>query len=229
MDKLLPEDQFQLYAVATRVPRKLAKQVPLSEVQPGVFHVQWGARLIRVLVLNTMPKTNENAIWQLFSSTTEGISYGQQQYRWNIPNISNIIKVLYKGIKMTYTVEDFKRDLPKEILAMMSAEYRAALIEELSPDEMIKHLSPDEMIKHLSPDEMARHLSPDEMIKHLSPDEMAKHLSPDEMIKHLSPDEMAKHLSPDEMIKHLSPDEMVKHISPEQRKKMLDLLSKAEK
>ena len=201
MDKLLPEDQFRLYAVATRVPRKLAGQAKLSEVQPGVFDVQWGVRVIRVLVLNKMPLTNQNAIWQLFSSTSKGIHFGQQWYRWNIPNISNIIRMLYKGIKMTYTVEDFKRDLPKEILGMMSDEYRALLIEELSADEMIQHLSPGERIKGLSPDERIKGLSTDERIKGLSTDELVKGLDA----------------------------EGISNLSPEQRQRMLDLLSESGK
>ena len=210
MQTLLPEGQFQLFAVATRMPQKLARESHLHRVQAGVFDIQWGIRRIRVLVLSQMPLAERNAIWQLFSNTTQGLHFGQQRYRWKIPNISSIIRTLYQGIKMTYTVEDFRRDLPKELLAMMSPEYRSILVENISTDEMIQHLSADEMIQHLSSDEMLQHLSSDEMIQHLSADEMIKHLSADELANGLDA-------------------EGIKSLSPEQRQKMLDLLSATSK
>jgi len=178
MNELLPEDQFRLYAVCTRSPKKLDKKTPLQKIQEGVFEVQWGVRLIRVLVLNQMPLSDRNAIWQLFSSTDRGYLFGQQQYQWKIPNISQIIRMLYarEEIEMTYTVEDFQRDLPKELLTMLSKEQRSALIEDLPAEEMIEHLSPQEMIEHLSPQEMIEHLSPQEMIEHLSSSERKKML-----------------------------------------------------
>ena len=179
------------------------------------------------MVLNKMPQVDRNAIWQLFSSTAKGYDFGQKRYRWNIPNISNIIKMLYSRevIDMTYTVEDFQRDLPKELLSMLTDEQRSELVDHLSVDEMLNRLSPEERIRDLSPDEMLKHLSPDERIRDLSPEERIKDLSPDEMLKHLSPEERIKDLSPDEMLKYLSPEERIKDLSPKERQQMLELLS----
>jgi len=176
MNDLLPEDQFRLYAVCTRHPKKLANKIQLREIQDGVFEVQWGVRLIRVLVLSKMPMSTRNAIWQLFSSTTKGYCFGQEQYHWKIPNISKIIRMLYarEDIEMTYTVEDFQRDLPKELLTMLTKEQRLALIEDLSPDERLKGLKPEERIRDLSPEERIRDLSPEERIKGLSPKQRKK-------------------------------------------------------
>jgi len=221
MDDLLPVDQFSLYAVCTRHPEKLireSKHNKLREIQTGVFDVQWGVRAIRLLVLNKMPAVDRNAIWQLFSSTPKGYIFGQQRYRWKMSDISNIIKMLYSRevLDMTYTVEDFQRDLPKELLTMLTDEQRSELVDNLSVDEMLNRLSPEERIRDLSPEERIRDLSPEERIRDLSPEERIRDLSPEERIRDLSPEEMLKHLSPEERIKDLSPKE---------RQQMLDLLS----
>src|SRR5919204_6547817 len=48
--KLLPDDQFGLYAVAARFPHNLAGQVPWQRVQAGGYDCRWGTDTIRVVV-----------------------------------------------------------------------------------------------------------------------------------------------------------------------------------
>ncbi len=52
---LLPESDFQLYAVATRHPRGLVRSQTLQPTAcPGVYDVTWGTPTIRLIVLNTI-------------------------------------------------------------------------------------------------------------------------------------------------------------------------------
>ena len=41
LDRLLPEQSFRLFAVCTRFPQKLASQVDLQQLRPGVYDVPW--------------------------------------------------------------------------------------------------------------------------------------------------------------------------------------------
>jgi len=50
MKKLLPKDDFQRYAVCTRFPAKLAKQIELKPVKNGVYDLRWGIRDIRLIL-----------------------------------------------------------------------------------------------------------------------------------------------------------------------------------
>ncbi len=72
---LLPEAAFQLYAVATREPLKLLRQLPASALQPtdlpGVHDLKWGLRQIRLIVLDAVADTPRNALWEIFSTNVE--------------------------------------------------------------------------------------------------------------------------------------------------------------
>jgi len=68
---LLPESDFQLYAVCTRYPHKLAKKHSLETIQDGVYNLSWGSKVVRVIVLSRMPKTQKNTVWQLFSNVLD--------------------------------------------------------------------------------------------------------------------------------------------------------------
>jgi len=68
MNDLMPESQFKLYAVSTRFPAKLAQQVALQHISPGIYDVVWGTDTIRLIVLSQIPDGEHNAIWRLFSA-----------------------------------------------------------------------------------------------------------------------------------------------------------------
>jgi hypothetical protein len=46
--RLLPEEQFGLYAVCARFPHNLSGQVSWQKVQAGVYDCRWGTDTIRV-------------------------------------------------------------------------------------------------------------------------------------------------------------------------------------
>ena len=91
MDTLLPESEFRLYGVSTRYPQKLAQFTMFHPVKSGVYDLDWGSRRIRLIVLNQIPETKRNAVWQLFSANPEHVAYGASHYQWRIKELSTIL------------------------------------------------------------------------------------------------------------------------------------------
>ena len=132
LDRLLPENVFRLFAICTRYPQKLAKQVTWQRVEPGVYDVPWGTDTIRVLVLNEMPIDDHNAFWNLFSADRKRIDYASERYRLRqTSQASSLLESLYEnyqeeGVPMPYTMEDFLRDVRKKDLEALTPEERLA-------------------------------------------------------------------------------------------------------
>lgn len=146
LDRLLPEDSFRLFAVATRFPAKLATQIEWQNVGQGMYDVPWGTDTIRVLVLNEVPAEDQNAFWNLFSAERKRIEFGSARYRDRPSDASSLLKLLYlnyqeEGI-MPYTKQEFWRDVTKEHL------------DTLTPDERLSGMSPDERLAGLPEEEL---------------------------------------------------------------------------
>ncbi len=62
LQNLLPESDFQLYAICVRYPRDLAQRVTLTRLRAGVYEVLVLSRPIRVIVVNELPEEQQNAI-----------------------------------------------------------------------------------------------------------------------------------------------------------------------
>jgi hypothetical protein len=71
MQDLLPETEFRLFAVSVRYPQGLAREVPLTKVQPGVYEVRHFTGLLRVVVVHELPQEEHNALLHLFSARTD--------------------------------------------------------------------------------------------------------------------------------------------------------------
>jgi hypothetical protein len=152
-DKLLPIEEFRLYAVSTREPEKLATQVTLASLKEGVYEVQWGSRQIRIIVLSQVPKVERNAIWQLFSGIAAKVQYGASNYHWRQSNHSTVVNDLYQhyqveGIAMPYTWDDYYRDFTRRHLDKLPKE---DLLEMLSVEERLQGLPVEERLKGLPP------------------------------------------------------------------------------
>lgn len=157
---LYPEDQFQLYGVSTRYPKKLSSQLELTKVQDGVYDIHRGSDSIRLIVLNEMPHAKHNAIWHLFSGTPGEIEFAARQYRGKTQEISTVLNRLFEnyqleGIPMAYTMEDFKKDYVKENLGV------------LSPDDRLRGLSSDDVLQRFSSDEVLNNFSVEEIRQYL--------------------------------------------------------------
>ncbi|MDU9048464.1 MAG: hypothetical protein Q3M30_06415 [Candidatus Electrothrix sp. Rat3] len=166
---LYPEDQFQLYGVSTRYPKKLSSQLELTKVQDGVYDIHRGSDNIRLIVLNEIPHAKHNAIWHLFSGIPGEIEFAARQYRGKTQEISTVLNRLFEnyqleGIPMAYTMEDFKKDYVKEHLGV------------LSPDDRLRGLSTDEVLNRFSPDDRLKGLSLDEVLNKFSAEELRQYL-----------------------------------------------------
>jgi hypothetical protein len=188
-EKLLPAENFQLYAVSTRYPTQLLKQlITFQELQPGVLELKWGCRLLRLIVLSRIALVKNNAFWLLFSGTDQGFVYGEQHYHWHQPSERAVLNQLYEfyqrqGVVMPYTMADFERDFTRKYLHLLSPEER---LEGLPPEEILKRLPPKERLKGLPPEERLKGLPPEERLKGLPPEERLKGLSPEVIEAYLS-------------------------------------------
>lgn len=120
LDKLLPEELFRLFALATRFPVKLASQISLQSQGMGVYDVAWGTDTIRVHVLSEVPAADRNTILNLFSSEPTRITAGVNQYRRNPYELSSVVEELlekYLGEpEMPQTLAEMIRDSENRVI-----------------------------------------------------------------------------------------------------------------
>ena len=153
-DKLLPAEDFRLYAVSTRYPGKLANQVKFIIAAPGIFDVRWGIRSIRVIVLSRIRQSEANAPWLMFSAESEKVKFGAASYRWNSP-VSSIINKLFRKYQkegmaiMPYTIEDYQREVKEEVLNSLTKEDIDYLLKRLQPEDLLRVLKTEEIEDYL--------------------------------------------------------------------------------
>ncbi len=148
---LFPEEEFQLYGVSSRYPQKLASLVEFRVIREGVYEIQWGSDLIRMIVLSEIAHAEHNAIWHLFSGIPGEVEFAARQYRGHTREISTILNQLFEnyhleGLEMAYTMEDFQKDYVRDHLGV------------LSTDEILKRISTDEILKRISLEEIQSYL-----------------------------------------------------------------------
>jgi hypothetical protein len=146
LDNLIPKQNVRLFAACTHYPQGLERQgLKLEQQQKAVFNLTYGAHQIKILLLSKMPRKQRNALWQLFSGTSAGFIYGEQNYDWHSEQDRAILNQLYelykqKGAVMPYTMEDFTRDFVSEHIHVLSA------------DEVLNRYSPEKRLEGLSPE-----------------------------------------------------------------------------
>ncbi len=184
MKKLLPKEDFRLYALSTKYPAKLANEVPMKPVKAGVYDLRWGIRDIRVIVSSQIEKEERNAVWLMFSAVAESVHYGFSRYRGKLDEMSIAIRDLFTNyqtegiIDMPYTIEDYRREIKERALKMMT------------PDDVIRAFPAEELIKGLSPEERLRGIPADEIFKRFSAEEIFKRFSAEERLRGLSSEEI---------------------------------------
>jgi hypothetical protein len=155
-DDLVPEEEFQLYAVTSRYPQQLASNVGLEPVAPGVYQVQVLAKRIRIIVANQLPEQEQNALLHLFSSRTELLAYGVQHYRTRSSETSTLLLQLYQRYKQ-------EGQIMPDILEEFARETIERLLEGLPPDELRKHLTVQQRLEGLSIEQRLQGLSAEEL------------------------------------------------------------------
>jgi hypothetical protein len=182
LNKLIPTQQFKLFAICTRYPNGLEQQgLKLEPQQKAILNLTYGSHQIKILVLNKMPRKQRNAIWQLFSGTGKGFVYGGQNYNWHSKQDRAILNQLYElykqnGAVMPYTMNDFVRDYVNENIHVLSAE---EVLQKFSPDEVLQRYSPEKRLEGLSPEKRLEGLSPEKRLEGLSPEKRLEGLSPE--------------------------------------------------
>ena len=81
-EKLISENNFKLFAISTRFPKKLSSEVNLISIKKGVYHLSHGNQPITIIVISTLPKNQRNAIFHLFSTKSENMSFALKAYHW---------------------------------------------------------------------------------------------------------------------------------------------------
>ncbi len=164
--KLMPEDQFRLYAVCARLPQNLSGQVPWHEQQAGVYDCQWGTDVIRVIVAGELPCEAHNAPLHLFSASPELVGFGRGAFRQRSAQTSRLLGQLFdqfakEGLAMSYTMEDFNRDYIKTHFVKLTADEQREALKSLAPEErreVLQSLPPAERLAGLSAEQIRQYL-----------------------------------------------------------------------
>jgi hypothetical protein len=187
--RLLPEADFQLYAVATRHPQGLVRRHPLQPtVWPGVYDVQWGTVVIRLIVLNAIAEDPRNAAWELFSTQQDRIRHGAKFYHPRRVGTWDLLCCLYlvhvtENPSMSYTMEEFVHQARQRFLHSLTLEEQQAVLNRLPPEERLRGLGPEERLRGLDPEDVFPRFAPEERLRGLSPEELLRGLGTEERHK----------------------------------------------
>ncbi len=198
-DKLLPETEFQLYAVCSRHPRDLAGGTDWKPLQDGVFEYRRGTDCFRVVVLSQLPDAEHNSVLHLLSALPDKIRFGASHYQQRSSETSTLLDILFQGyqregVAMPYTMEDFKREYREERFNELTHEEGLKLVKRITPQELLKNLTPQERLALLTPQERLALLTPQERLALLTPQERLADLTPQERLEGLSPEEIESYL-----------------------------------
>jgi hypothetical protein len=178
-DKLISEEEFKLYGIATRFPEKLNKHEALEYKSPGVYEIKRGSRKIEILVICEMPREKRAALWQMFNTNPDMIEYGLSEYKWKREDYRKAVlnelieKYKEEGIKMSYTEQDFFRDVAFDTIQYLTPEER---LQGLQADQVLKSFKPEERLKGLQADQVLKNFGAEELLKCLSAEEIRAYL-----------------------------------------------------
>lgn len=188
--RLLPEDDFGLYAVATRTPERLLAQLPAGTLTAtpwsGVFDLRWGGRTIRLILLGEIAAHPRNAPWEVFSARLEQVRHGLRNYHPRNPRSCGLLGQLYFHYRievpdMAYTMEEFEHDTRRlfiEHLHEFAPDEIRAIVEQLPLDARLRGLDPEERLRGLNPEERLRGLAAEERLRGLDAEERLRGLDP---------------------------------------------------
>jgi hypothetical protein len=126
--ELLPEDQFRLFAVCAIGPRKLRRQVPWRQPEPGVYDYRWGPDTVRVVVASEVSRLPHNALWHRLNPCG---MYGREE------------------TDVGYAIPEFRRDFIKEHWPELSPEDRQDVLRSLPAEELLAVVPLEEIRRYL--------------------------------------------------------------------------------
>ena len=180
LKNLLPAADFHLYAVSMRFPRKLAHKAELKKVKEGVYDIRWGVRDIRLIVTNRIERKKRNAAWLMFSTVPENINYGVTHYSGKLDEMSSTVNQLllrYRNeriIEMPYTVEDYRRELERNVLSSITAE---RVLEEFSLDELLNRIPTEKRLQGIPAEQLLKKIPAEKRLQGIPAEERLKGLS----------------------------------------------------
>jgi hypothetical protein len=166
-DDLLPEDRFRLFAVCARFPEGLAGRVRLTEVQEGVYEVDWGVTAIRIVVAGRLPEREPNALLHLFSASVPLLEYGRNHCRIQSPQTSTLLLDLFgdyevEGLTMPITMEEFIRQAERRAVLRAPVEIR---LEGIPAEQRLEGIPAEQRLEGISPEQILESLAPEEREK----------------------------------------------------------------
>ena len=179
-DDLLPKCQFRLFAICARYPEGLAAEVPLTEVQPGVYEVLWGVTTIRIIVASRLPESEPNALLHLFSRSKSLLEYGRQHCRIWSPQTSTLVADLFagyhvEGLTMPYTMEEYIRKVHKQWIQEATVEER---LEGLKLEQRLQGVTSEERLQGVPFEERLQGVPFEQRLQDITPEEV-KNLPPE--------------------------------------------------
>jgi hypothetical protein len=188
-DQLLAEEEFRLYAVCVRYPQQLASQVPLERVVEGVYEVQVLTSRIRIVVVNQLPRQENNAMLHLFSTQAELLSYGVEHYRIHSGETSTLLLQLYERYREEEVIvpnplEEFTRETIDRLLQELPAEKRREGLTIKECLQLLRSQPAGKPLAGLSAEERQRLLEGiplEKRLEGLTPEERLKGLSDEEI------------------------------------------------
>jgi len=104
------------------------------------------------------------------------VAEGAREFHWQAADHLPILNELYQhyrdaGLSMSYTFDDFRRDVARKMLPELLPEER---LRGLPPEERLRGLPPEERLRGLPPEERLRGLPPEERLRGLSKEELAR-------------------------------------------------------
>jgi len=174
-EKLIPENKFKLFVIATRFPTKLSNELKLIKIKKGVYRLEHGEQPVNIIVISRLSKVQKNAILHLLSTNSEKIEFGLTEYKWNHEDlryfvIKEMLQRLEKeGIQMSYTVEDFKREVLKKSLPSLSVKER---LEGLRAEDVLSVFQPEKLLKGMRPEDVLNRFRPEDRLKGLQPEDI---------------------------------------------------------
>ena len=176
---LLPARDFRRYAIATRQPRQLLRQLPAGACRatgcPGVYDLVVGALPVRLIVLDTLAKQPHNAPWGLFAHASDQTQYGFTHYqpRSRIGIFLRDQLAATGGLEtaMAYTVEEFERDAMRDLLEVVlrDPKHLKTFLDRVVEEDRLRELTPEKRLRGLAPEERLRGLAPEERLEGLDP------------------------------------------------------------